>query len=171
MPEQYDFIDVREECLEAAHKIMEGVEENISRNIISTTYITNLDDHKLPINDNQYDLIFTFFSLEHLYPLQAYLNEYKRILNPGGRLVGAIPTEGGLAWGLGRFFTTRRSIMKKYGLDYDKIIALEHCNTARGVLKALDNTFCPESNNYLWWPLRLPCIDLNLTISFDCKRQ
>src|SRR5690349_13785003 len=62
----------------------------------------------LPLEDASVDVIVSFYSLEHLYPLEPYLADWQRVLRPGGCVVGAIPTEGGLAWGLGRYLTSRR---------------------------------------------------------------
>lgn len=53
----------------------------------------------LAIDDDSVDVIVSFYSLEHLYPLRPYLDEMCRVLKPGGTLIGAIPAEGGLAWG------------------------------------------------------------------------
>ncbi len=55
----------------------------------------------LALEDASVDVIVSFYSLEHLYPLRPYLEEFRRLLKPGGCLIGAIPTEGGLAWGGG----------------------------------------------------------------------
>jgi len=55
----------------------------------------------LALEDASVDVIVSFYSLEHLYPLRPYLDEFKRLLKPGGCLIGAIPAEGGLAWGGG----------------------------------------------------------------------
>ena len=55
----------------------------------------------LPLADASVDVIVSFYSLEHLYPLRPYLDEMRRVLKPGGTLIGAIPAEGGLAWGGG----------------------------------------------------------------------
>ena len=56
----------------------------------------------LLIADNTCDVVLAFYTLEHLFPLSAYLAEMFRVLKPGGLLVGAIPC--GLMWGTGRFF-------------------------------------------------------------------
>ena len=57
------------------------------------------------------------------------LKEFNRILKKNGIIVGAIPNEGGMAWGFGRYLTTRR-YTKKFNINYDKIICWEHPNFA-----------------------------------------
>jgi SAM-dependent methyltransferase len=44
----------------------------------------------------KYDLVLAFSVLEHLYPLENYLSKLVQALKPGGRLVGAVPCEGGV---------------------------------------------------------------------------
>lgn len=95
----------------------------------------------LPIADASLDFLLSFYSLEHLHPLGEYLDDYARCLAPGGQLVGAIPNEGGLAWGLGRFLTSRRWIHKNTEINYDKIICWEHPNFADTIIAELDKRF------------------------------
>ena len=53
-------------------------------------------------------------------------------------LVGAIPNEGGFAWGTGRFLSTRRFVHKNSKINYDKIICWEHVNFCDQILKKVD---------------------------------
>jgi SAM-dependent methyltransferase len=119
----------------------------------------------LPIEDSSVDIIISFNSLEHLYPLASYLSEFSRVLRPGGSLIGAIPAEGGLAWGLGRMLTTRRWFIKNTSIDLDKIICWEHPNFADQIVKELDHSF--KRKSLTLWPMKmLPFLDLNLVIRF-----
>ena len=99
------------------------------------------DERTLPLPDESIDILLSFYSLEHLNPLGDYLDDYRRVLKPGGRVVGAIPNEGGLAWGLGRYLTSRRWIHANTKLDYDKIICWEHPNFADTIMNELDKRF------------------------------
>jgi hypothetical protein len=90
-------------------------------------------------------------------------------MKPGGQLVGGIPCEGGLAWGLGRFLTTRRLLIKRYGLNFDKIICWEHPNFADFILERLDIYFERQFlklHPFPWLPL-----DINLVISFIYRKN
>jgi SAM-dependent methyltransferase len=116
------------------------------------------------------DVVVSFYSLEHLYPLAPYLRELHRVLRPGGVLVGAIPAEGGLAWGLGRLVTSRRWLKRHTTIDPDKIICWEHPNYADAVLGALGAEF--EREHLSLWPLPwLPLHDLNLIIRLVYRRR
>jgi len=124
----------------------------------------------LALDDASVDVIVSFYSLEHLYPLRPYLEEMQRVLKPGGTLIGAIPAEGGLAWGGGRLLTSRRWFKKNTTVDPDKIICWEHPNFADQIVAELDQLF--ERQNLVHWPLSwVPLLDLNLILRFLYRKQ
>ena len=126
--------------------------------------IERADRGVLPFDDGRFDVIVSFYSLEHLYPLAPYVDGMLRVLKPGGILMGAIPAEGGVGWGLGRFLTSRRWFRKHTTINPDKVICWEHPNFAEDVLNTLDRKMTQQ---YLgFWPLALPSVDLNLVIKF-----
>ena len=106
----------------------------------------------------------SFYSLEHLYPLEPYVAGILRVLKPGGVLIGAIPAEGGLGWGLGRYLTSRRWFKKHTTINPDKLICWEHPNFADHVLTTLDRNMVQQHLGF--WPLAVPSIDMNLVIKF-----
>ena len=123
-----------------------------------------MKDIFLPLTDNSVDIIITFHQMEHVYDLENYISELKRVLKPNGLLVGAVPTEGGFLWGLGRFLTTRRLVKKQYSFDYDKIICWEHPNFVNRIKKHLDNNFSEIES--IKKPFNILPFDLNLSWSF-----
>lgn len=116
-----------------------------------------------------FDAMLSFYSLEHLHPLGEYLDRIDHVLRPGGLLVGAIPAEGGLAWGTGRFLTTRRYIRRHSTANPDKIVCWEHPNVAESVLRALDERFDRVRLEY--WPLGIPQIDVTLVVRFVYRKR
>ena len=126
-------------------------------------------DTALPFSDGEFDAIVSFYALEHMYPFEPYLSEMMRVLKPGGRLMGAIPAEGGMAWGLGRMLTSRRWLKRHTKIDPDKIICWEHPNFADLLLNHLDAKLTRQHLSY--WPLRLPLLDLNLVLRFIYVRR
>ena len=106
----------------------------------------------------------TFHQLEHIYELEEYLQELKRILKPNGVLIGAVPAEGGVAWGFGRFLTSRRYVRKNMDFDYDKIICWEHPNFVNKIKKLLDENF--TSVKSIKKPFGVLPMDFNLSWSF-----
>src|SRR5690606_17752765 len=99
-----------------------------------------------------------------LHPFSRYLDGMLRVLRSGGILVGAIPAEGGLGWGLGRFLTSRRWLLRNTGIDPDKIICWEHPNFAEDILRHMDGQLVRRVLRY--WPLGVPSLDLNLIVQF-----
>ena len=133
-PSKYILCDIREMFLDISEKRLEyyGI-KNIEKIIVEGLHI--------PLEDNSVDILITFHQLEHIYELDEYLIELKRILTPNGILIGAVPTEGSIAWGFGRFLTSRRYVNKHMDFDYDKIIYWEHPNFVTKVKEKLDNHF------------------------------
>jgi len=157
-PDRYILADIRQEMVEKASKKLSD------RNIAHKSIVLRRDS-KLPIDDSSVDVVVSFYSLEHIYPLSPYLQEVNRVLRPGGRLIGAIPAEGGLAWGLGRFLTSRRWFHKNTNINPDKIICWEHPNFADEIIEDLDLVLERESVSY--WPFGwIRLLDFNLVIRF-----
>jgi SAM-dependent methyltransferase len=125
---------------------------------------------RLPLEDAAVDVVVSFYSLEHIYPLDPFLKEVDRVLSPGGVLIGAIPAEGGLAWGGGRLLTSRRWFRKHTSIDPDKIICWEHPNYADQVIAELDRVL--ERQRTEFWPLAwLPLLDANLVIRLVYRKR
>ena len=162
-PREYILADVSTDMMEFAKKRL-----NKADIPHQTLYVSR--NQKLEIADASVDVIVSFYSLEHLYPLGPYLHDIKRVLKPGGKLVGAIPAEGGLAWGGGRYLTSRRWFKRNTNIDPDKIICWEHPNFAEQIIAELDNGFQRQSLEY--WPLRwAPIVDPNLIVRFIYQKK
>lgn len=162
-PARYRLVDRRESMLNLAlTKLREA-------GIPTETYLVDGYSSVLPLDDNSIDVVVSYYALEHLHPLEDYIAEYRRVLRPGGVLVGGIPTEGGLAWGLGRALTTARIARRKYGIDLERIICWEHPNFADKVIGTLDRQF--RRQKLFFWPLTVPSPDLNLVICFVYEKH
>jgi len=161
-PAEYLLADISAEMMRFA-------QDRLSEHAVPHRTLLLQRQERLPLPDQSVDAIVSFYSLEHLYPLRPYLDEMHRVLKPGGGLIGAIPAEGGLAWGGGRLLTSRRWFKRHTRIDPDKIICWEHPNFGDQVIKALDTLFKRERLAY--WPLTwLPVLDLNLIIRFHYRR-
>lgn len=160
VPLHYALVDNQQALLDSSAEIL------AAKGIAFSCHLT--DSYELPFETHQFDMVISFYSLEHLNPLHLYLTEFKRILSPNGVLLGAIPAEGGLAWGLGRYLTSRQYLRKNSSVNYDKIICWEHPNFAEKIMQMLDDEFKPVHRAY--WPIGLPSVDLNLIISFAYRR-
>ena len=78
--------------------------------------------------------------------------------------MGAISCEGALAWGLGRYLTSRRHVMRNYGINYDKVICWDHPNFADRIYRELDERFSRVHKSLFPFPL-MP-LDVNLVGRF-----
>jgi SAM-dependent methyltransferase len=159
-PAIYAIVDIKQQFVDQSVQILR------QECVATSSFVLSADF--LPLDDASIDIIISFYSLEHMYPLKNYLKEFRRVLRPGGLLVGAIPCEGGLAWGGGRFITSRQYIKKNSSINPDKIICWEHPNFAEQILQSLSCHF--ELVHIHFWPLRLPLIDLNLVCHFVYRK-
>lgn len=161
-PTEYVLADIRASMLQKAEAKLEEA------NVAHCSLLMRRDE-SLPVEDGSVDVVVTFYSLEHIYPA-PYLAEIDRVLSPGGVLIGAIPAEGGVAWGLGRMLTSRRWFKKNTTIDPDKIICWEHPNFADQVIAELDHHF--KRQRVSFWPFRwLPLLDVNLIIKFVYRKR
>lgn len=157
-PLSYTLFDVSAEMLE------KGAGKLAAHGLDAGTVLWNRNATQWPFDDGAFDVIISFYAFEHMYPFAPVLTNLRRLLAPGGVIAGAIPCEGGLAWGLGRMLTSRRWFLRHTDIDPDKIICWEHPNFADDLLNDLTMNF--GLARLAWWPWRLPAIDLNLVVSF-----
>jgi len=161
-PAEYILADIQEDMLR------KGETKLTEAGVVSRT-VHMCRGEPLPLADASVDVVVTFYSMEHIYPLAPYLQELKRVLKPGGILIGAIPAEGGLAWGGGRLVTSRRWFKKNTHIDPDKIICWEHPNFGDEIIRDLDRVFDRQHIDY--WPLPwLPHLDVNLVIRYIYRK-
>jgi SAM-dependent methyltransferase len=156
-PSAYNLVDVDERFLATAKA------KALARGLPVATFLSAARDTRLPFDDHSHDVVVSFYSLEHLAPLPHWLSEIRRILKPGGLLVGGIPAEGGLMWGMGRWFTSRRVMQQRYGVDVRKVICWEHVNFCDDILTALQELGTVYVER---WPVRWAPLDLTVIVKF-----
>lgn len=160
-PANYTVVDIKQEFINQSTQIL------VQESVATSSFVLSAD--VLPMDDASIDIIISFYSLEHMQPLGNYIKEFRRVLRPSGLLVGAIPCEGGLAWGGGRLLTSKRYIQNRSSINPDKIICWEHPNFADQILQSLACHF--ELVQLQFWPLRVPLIDINLICSFVYRKE
>ncbi len=159
LPSAYTVVDVRQSSLDRA------ITKLKSRGIACESRLLPLDDREeIVFGNEEFDIIILIATLEHLYPLNKYLQRLVKALKKGGKIVGSIPCEGGLTWGIGRFMTSRRWVKKNTGINFDKIICWEHPNFADNIIATMDSMITRRYISY--WPISFPTIDFNLVIKF-----
>ncbi|MDK9762312.1 methyltransferase domain-containing protein [Vibrio sp. D420a] len=124
----------------------------------------SMDASCLEYPDEHFDRVVATHILEHIYEPHLVIKEWLRVLKPGGTLSVLIPTDPGVAWKVGRYFTTRKLGMSK-GWNYDYIMAREHVNPCNNLIVFLK--YYSPSYRCSFWPFSiLPSIDCNLFFSF-----
>lgn len=161
-PQEYCLVDVDESMLKMA------ASEIASLGCVCKAHLVTRFDERIPIPDDSVDVIVSFYSLEHVQELDRYVTDLYRVLRPGGYLVGAVPAEGGLVWGLGRLITSRSWLKRNSDINPDKIICWEHPNFGSEVIEALDKQFTRVKVRV--WPFSWLPYDLNLLVKFRFKK-
>jgi hypothetical protein len=87
--------------------------------------------------ETRYDRIISIATFEHICTLPDVVAHSGLLLNNGGQLRVAIPSEGTLLWTLGWKLTTALEFRMRYGLDYSVLMHYDHVNTAREIAEVL----------------------------------
>jgi SAM-dependent methyltransferase len=123
---------------------------------------------RLDFPDGHFDRILAIHVLEHLPSLPAALREMRRLCHPQRGVVSVvIPCEGGLAYGWARRISAQRIFEKRYGQPYGWFIEREHINRPAEIMEELGGCF--QTVHRAWFPLRVPCVALNLCIGLTLR--
>lgn len=141
------------------HIPRERIERAHGRVVLQKADCTRLD-----VADNSYDRLIATHVLEHVPRPHEVLQEWARVVRPGGTLSIVLPCDPGTAWRLGRHFGPRASA-KKRNIDYDYVMALEHINSITNLVAITRHHFA--NRHEMWWPLRIPSSDLNLIFAVN----
>ncbi|HMO06029.1 MAG TPA: class I SAM-dependent methyltransferase [Paracoccaceae bacterium] len=136
-----------------------------ARNWDARIDIQHLTGSSLPFPDNSVDRVIATHVLEHLPSPVAVLEEWVRVVRPGGVVSLILPCDPGLAWRFGRMLGPRRTA-RKAGLPYDYYMAVEHVNAIFNLRSIIAHHFPDRSER--WWPLRIPVPDVNLIYGVNC---
>jgi ubiquinone/menaquinone biosynthesis C-methylase UbiE len=121
--------------------------------------LLKLDGSSLPFDDCSFNRLIATHVLEHVPFPHLAIQEWVRVLKPGGVLSLILPCDPGWAWRLGRYLGPRKQA-EKAGLPYDYYMAREHINSIFNLDQLLKYHF--PKREITWWPTRLPFPDINL---------
>jgi SAM-dependent methyltransferase len=159
---------------EGRHAQMEGSENYYGLDLVPSfiqhrvRMVAGDAEKGIPFRNGTFDRVLAIHVLEHLANLPAALDEIVRVMKPSATFTVVIPCEGGLGYSIGRNVSVRPLFEKKFGKNYDWMIAYDHINTARDVLGELRTRFNAVRTAY--FPLKVPAIDANLCIGLDLVR-
>ncbi|CAA2138538.1 putative methyltransferase [Hyphomicrobium sp. ghe19] len=148
--EQYIASDFDQTVLNSAAK---------SRSLRPNVGLLKLDGSSLPFEDCSFDRLIATHVLEHVPFPHRVIQEWVRVLKPGGVLSLILPCDPGWAWRMGRYLGPRRQA-EKAGLPYDYYMAREHINSIFNLHHVLKYHF--PKREVTWWPMRVPLADINL---------
>jgi SAM-dependent methyltransferase len=164
----YDFMSAARMESTVAMDIGLTALRNVKRRFPSAITVQS-DIYQHPFKPGLFSSIYSIYNLEHLYYLEDALEQVAGLMAVDGAFLVSIPCEGGFLWNFGRKLTSERTMSKKLGADYRRIIAIEHCNTARRVITELKKRFEISGGSY--FPLLIPSLNMNLTASFSFARK
>ncbi len=122
------------------------------------------DACRLSFADHSFDRLIATHVLEHLASPQVVVEEWRRVLKPGGVLSIVLPCDPGLAWRFGRMLGPRAAALRR-GLAYDYGQALEHVNSITNLIAIIRHHF--DNRKEYWWPSLLPQSDINLIFAVN----
>jgi len=100
----------------------------------------------------KYETIFSIAVLEHIIDLPDVIKKSISSLAQGGSFVNAIPTEGGLLWGISWRITVGLSYFLRTGMSYKNIMKHEHVNNFDEIILLLKNFFNDVTIKYNFFP-------------------
>ncbi len=152
-------IDILPEMLERAEKKYPKRAQLMQADVLSISKF---------IPESSVKSIVSIGSLEHLSPLDKALKEISIILADEGEFIWGIPTEG-LLYRVGRELTTKRHVSRLTGVDYDALLAKEHVNKCRDIVKKLGRYF--RIDRVRGVPFGIPLVDLNFMLVGRCIKK
>lgn len=91
--------------------------------------------------DKRYHRIISIAAFEHIDNLPKVISQCTSLLEPNGRLIVAIPSEGGFLWGLAWRVSTGLEFKIKYNLSYKTLMRYEHINDCFEIKALLQYVF------------------------------
>lgn len=152
-----------------ANELRPELADRIRARFPSVRTVTSDCQTGLDFPDQHFDRVLAIHVLEHLPNLPGALDEVHRLLKPSGAFSIVIPAEGGFAYSLARRVSSKRAFEKRFNQSYDWLIASEHVNDAREVMRELEQRFVVGHREY--FPLRVPSIETNLFIGLTARRR
>lgn len=121
--------------------------------------VESQDATQLSYAESSFDRVIATHVLEHLPEPHRVLQEWARVLKPGGVLSLVLPCDPGIAWRAGRALGPRAAAQKR-GIEYDYWMAREHINPIGNLVQFVRYYF-PDRRE-IWSPIGAPLTDINL---------
>jgi SAM-dependent methyltransferase len=152
-------------CIELRENVAAALRQRFPQ---ITVTLANAED-RLPYPDAFFDRAVVVHVMEHLPNLPAAVSEMHRVLKPGALFSLLIPCDPGLAYEIARKISAERVFRKHFKMPYRWIARREHLNSPAEILSVLETRFSEIDRVY--YPLRLPVMNLNLVIGLTYRRM
>lgn len=129
------------------------------------------DAMALPIANESIDRLVAMCLLMHLPDPEAALEEWRRVVRPGGLASIYVPCDPGLAMRTIRRLTTIPAARRLGYQGYELMIAREHVNTVSGLDRMMRWVFRDDEIRLIRRPARLPSWNLNAFYIYHIEKQ
>jgi SAM-dependent methyltransferase len=163
----YERLSPEQESNYYCNEYRENMAAEIRRRFPRVKTVVGDCQQRMEFADGFFDRVIAVHVLEHLPNLPACIREVYRLLNPQGRFLIVIPTEGSPAYTLARKISAERVYRKHIGGDYSWFYKREHINLPHEIQAELAPYFTIEARSF--FPLLVPFTFCNLCIGLALK--
>lgn len=164
--DHYDYLQNKDDLIGIDYDV-DAMLEMRKKGIKAPLYRADLT--RLPFPDQSFDMICSTYAFEHLYYIEVCLEEIYRTLKEDGDLFISFPIVGGWFMDMCSKFGPQKEFKKKYGLNWNKVLKVEHCNSSRYILEAIRRLFIIDET--IWSPLGVPSHNLNMFITLKAHKN
>ena len=164
--DHYDYIDNKDSLIGVDYDV-EAMREIRAQGISAPLYRADLT--RLPFQDQCFDSVRSTYAFEHLYCIEVCLEEIYRTMENDGVLVASFTIVGGWLMDMLSKLGPQKEFKKKYALNWNEVLKVEHCNSSRYILEAVRRLFIIDT--IIWRPFRLPTHNFNMFITIKAKKN
>lgn len=164
--DHYDYVENKDSLIGVDYDV-DAMREIRDKNINASLYQADLT--RLPFPDHGFDYICSTYAFEHLYYIEVCLEEIYRTLKNDGVLAISFPIVGGWLMDTMSKIGPQKEFKSKYGLNWDKVLKVEHCNSSRYIMEAVRRLFIIDK--VIWSPFGIPSHNLNMFITLKAHKN
>ena len=164
--DHYDYVSNGNDLIGVDYDV-DAMREIRTKGISAPLYKADLT--RLPFKDQYFDTVRSTYAFEHLYYMELCLEEIYRTLKNNGVLVASFPIVGGLLMDTMSKIGPQREFKQEYGLNWNKVLKVEHCNSSSYILEAVRRLFIIEK--IIWRPFGIPSHNFNMFVTFKAKKN
>ena len=145
--------------------------ERLSSRNIKNLRVESVDAACTPYADQYFDRLIATCLLAHMLKPEETLQEWRRIIKPGGSLTIYIPCEPGLALKTFRKIFTKPKAERMGYEGYDLFIARDHINSTDKLCTLIAHVFREDKFQLIFSPLPIKSWYLNLFLIVQIERS